>query len=940
MSRDNAGSLAASAPAVVDDLRSGLARDQRALLEALPSAGEAAPTTRPDVYLGRLRTELRINILSIADASGSLDLAVKRAAIRDTLFRIDAYETAYGLQDGARTTRLNVLSTSELKFFGEQLRQVLRGLLGEAAPLPSDSTPLSLRGRINEVRAELDGIVLELASRAERGPSKLVSIAAHPTAPDAARALEIVRMLDGPEGSRLAERALLIEIEERLAWKPNDAALREARTRVTRQGGGKALLAAARDAAGDGGWPPRRGPPGRGGPDGSALGRGPNGPPPPGTPGPGAVAELRLAAADEIKALIGRNPRAAGDSSARMAVAAEWVGELVGVAESGTSPFEMAAISMSSEELESHRAVLEQWERALLRERAVTDPASWHGDPELHDTEQRLKILASEISIRGPPPPGPEVGPHGPQAMERAVDLSSERMRVVPFQEYAELAVEHRRLVELQKRLPLVESADRPAIETAVAEQKARRLEVEARAINRAYSDAVAAEKRALVLGRGPDGARSAVEYRRAQHALRWQADAVRSLAQSYMNSGQVARGRLSNLTLVPPGGTGGGIAEFDPGLLTRLASLDRGMGTPTASQSIAGSGRVAELGERVAVSGRMAVLAERAPDSLKFGKSFPEFGINSARELLSDPFRAPGGIIVDLKLPDAIAAELVAVAYDPALRQFRLNIGNRWVAVEPKIGPETARAALGFVYDGRVVAVDIGPFDPKVATWLAGEGLLKASTLMTIGEKATLLDSLRLLRIVRTNPAVRHTVVSPSLIAADELIFSALSLSDVLLASDSVFRGLDTRDLHLRLKRDRAALKITRGAFKSILTATELHVRRGPGVVHLDPIFDYAVFDLPHRLEEVSRWFSEHDTELRAASPELRELHSFAVAVSILRTVLARELSDGVADINQVVDPGDPTPSLICRSELPNKCTALLITELIATSTEGRDHP
>ena len=76
--------------------------------------------------------------------------------------------------------------------------------------------------------------------------------------------------------------------------------------------------------------------------------------------------------------------------------------------------------------------------------------------------------------------------------------------------------------------------------------------------------------------------------------------------------------------------------------------------------------------------------------------------------------------------------------------------------------------------------------------------------------------------------------------------------------------------------------------------------------MVHLDPIFDYAVFDLPHRLEEVSRWFSEHDTELRAASPELQELHSFAVAVSILRTVLARELSDGVADINQV-DPGDP---------------------------------
>ena len=65
-------------------------------------------------------------------------------------------------------------------------------------------------------------------------------------------------------------------------------------------------------------------------------------------------------------------------------------------------------------------------------------------------------------------------------------------MRVVPFQEYAELAVAPQ-AGELQKRLPAGQSADRPAIETAVAEQKARRLEVEAARHKSAYSDAVAA---------------------------------------------------------------------------------------------------------------------------------------------------------------------------------------------------------------------------------------------------------------------------------------------------------------------------------------------------------------------------------------------------------------------------------------------------------------
>jgi hypothetical protein len=241
--------------ATVNTLRSGLAQEQKALVEAI--TGNKVPAS--DEYLNRLRIELRTAVMAATQTSGEVDLAVLRAAIRDRLARIDAYESAYGLQDGARTTRLNVLGTADLQTLDIRLKDTLRGLLAEAAKLPAGSVPTSLHGRIFESRAEIDAIAIERAARADGPPPKLVSIGQEPTAQNRSKALEQIRRLEIAESEQSAERALLIEVEERLAWNPNDASLKLVRSQMRTPR--PRALAAVRATAWRTGWPPSRGPP-------------------------------------------------------------------------------------------------------------------------------------------------------------------------------------------------------------------------------------------------------------------------------------------------------------------------------------------------------------------------------------------------------------------------------------------------------------------------------------------------------------------------------------------------------------------------------------------------------------------------------------------------------------------------------------------------------
>jgi hypothetical protein len=244
-------------PQTIAALRSALAEEYKALVGRLIQTGLRATATSTE-YLARLRIELRNAILATTDASGELDLAVKRAAVRDRVARINAIENAYGLQDGARTTRWNVLSAEELNELEAGLRQTLRGLLAEAAPLPASATPNSLRGRIYEIRAELDAITIEKAARGENAVPKLVSISTTPTTADPITGLAQIRQFE-EQADREAERSLLIEINERLAWA-NDASLTAVKSTIAKSPHYAELVESIRKNEWRGGWPPSRGP--------------------------------------------------------------------------------------------------------------------------------------------------------------------------------------------------------------------------------------------------------------------------------------------------------------------------------------------------------------------------------------------------------------------------------------------------------------------------------------------------------------------------------------------------------------------------------------------------------------------------------------------------------------------------------------------------------
>lgn len=901
------------AAATVDALRIALVQEQRALAQAV--AGDKAGV--PGDYLRRLRVELRTAVLAAADTSGEVELATLRAAVRDRLARIDAYESAYGLQDGARTTRLNVLSAADLDALRARLRDSLRDLLVEAARLPEAAVPNSLRGRIFETRAELDGIAIERAARPNQDPPKLVSIGTRPSSSDPVEASIRMQRIAVVESAESAERALLVEVEGRLAWNPNDASLREVRRQVRSEPAD--VRSAVRATDWKSGWPPRRGEP----PD-TPLSAPDNTPGPRGpTPAGKAVDDLRQAASDEIEAISRRNWRDKAEASARLGVAADWVGETAGLPAQRT-PWEISAASMSSLELQGSKSALEKWQKALVLERERAAPGAWHGDAELRDTEVRLKVLETEIRIRGPPPPEAIHGPHGPEQMRTAVSASAERARTVTYGDYAAFAIEHRRAVELQKLLPDAPQAERPAIQGAINEQTARRLEAEARAINLSYEQAVHAERQAYISGRGPEGARAAQIHRDVQESLRRQADATRALTRSYVDQGVIAPGRAGAIAPTPPSGTGATIADFNPGTLSRTSLLAEGRGTPLSHSLISLSGRTSPLAS--------------APMQLSFDKSFSLDGVNSAEGFRKNPYSAPGGVIVDVKLPERFRDELSDIAYDPASQQFRIRLRQEWRVVVPPVPPETVRAALGFVLDRRVAAVDIGAFDIDVQRWLTRIGYLRSPALMTPGEQETLLRTPQFLRIVRINPALSNTSIGRALITADELIFSALWLDDQFLAAHSVFRGLDTLDLHVRFERDRRATTDAENRYKSVLTIDSIAADVDGERLLLRPALDYAVYAIPRnaalpakKLESTSRWFVERHAPLRLVSPELQQLEEFAVATALLRAANGRDRMGSLGNLKFIVEPGLPTPSLLCRSDLASDCAASLVRSLTA---------
>ncbi|MGA7241412.1 MAG: hypothetical protein WBY44_37360 [Bryobacteraceae bacterium] len=79
-----------------------------------------------------------------------------------------------------------------------------------------------------------------------------------------------------------------------------------------------------------------------------------------------------------------------------------------------------------------------------------------------------------------------------------------------------------------------------------------------------------------------------------------------------------------------------------------------------------------------------------------------------SYRGVIEDLQRAPGGIIIDAKLPAFLAARIQRARFHPASGALTLEIDGRSRKIEPAVDPEVIRIAYAFVKDGRVMPMDL----------------------------------------------------------------------------------------------------------------------------------------------------------------------------------------------------------------------------------------
>ena len=902
---DEIGSVAE----IVDALRVDLAEEQKTLLYEL-IRGES--TDKPSVqqhkeYLEQLRSNLRNVVLEQSLVSGDVDFALRRATIRHLTERIAAYEAAYGLNDGSFTTRYNVLPDADLVRLEGQLKTRLRGILTVQAGISETDLSIRARGQIIEIRRELEALRFERTARTSGAPH-LLSVAETPTAPDPKAALSAIQRV---ESTQSAERALFVEIERRTAWNPDDAALRVVQQKMRTGPHRKYFVGLIRNGTiWRSGWPPSRGPP-------------PGAPAPfkvndpyPMKPGGGgatsAIEEVRDNIAREISAISTGDPLGRAEAAARWNVASHWLNDLVGAKDSG---WRAALAVLSEADLRNHLASLQDWKYALARGDGGASLPDWQRALEDRFVDERLAILRSEISIRGPPPPGPEEGPRGPRALQRAAERSYEASIQAPYEEYAKNTLENRRLVELQKLETMASEVDKATVKEALDIQLRRALNANSQAISGTHAAAVEAERVAFVHGRGRNGVLTAVRFGNAKRALSEAGDSLRQQANSMTTNGVLETHVANSIK-----------AGLPPKPTVRV-----GVKGPI---SLSGQSDLVKNGARSLPQPHITFASTRVPlaevkDQLRFDRKFTLTGPNSAKAFRKNPILAPGGVIIDLTLPEPFSERLMGIRYNNARQQLEVHIDGKWIHVDISISPQTARAALGFVFDKRVAAIDIGSFDKGIKNWMVLKDIIPDTRTLSVQEKESLKKLENVLRIVRSNPGVANTEIANSLMAADELIFTALRLEPILLAKHAVFRGIDTLELHQLLRQDEADVQEQSSGYKSVLTVDNSTVTLDETGLHVHPRFDYAVYVGETMLERVSRWFNARDDALRHTSPELRRLEEFSIAVAVIRSAVRNGVDDGLDSLAYVYEPGRPSPSLICRSEIPTECEAPFIKQL-----------
>lgn len=290
--------------------------------------------------------------------------------------------------------------------------------------------------------------------------------------------------------------------------------------------------------------------------------------------------------------------------------------------------------------------------------------------------------------------------------------------------------------------------------------------------------------------------------------------------------------------------------------------------------------------------------------------------------EILKDPKRAPGGVIVDATLPAALADRVKQLEVETSSGSIKVLLDGLWRTVKLRPDPLLARLAWAFVSDKQIAVIDLRPLQGSEALWLFmqyGDGRLPPS------ERDQAVGQLAHLTSVNVNDALRDTSLVPHLVAADQLMFDLLPRSAVAIQGEDERYGLPLKELRLAFRAD-AAAELNRANWqdvlfsKSILTVSEIDYAEGPELV-LSPKLSFNLFGVPARGADViplsasERWFAAHEDKLKALD-QLAPLCEFATLVALFRTVNQRHTSNNLDDLIAVTAPAFSAPRFIVRRD------------------------
>lgn len=866
-------------------LRGHLSQIENTYAESL-AAGSAGQSATIKVEVLRLDLRTQLEALFRSSTSSEAALAVYRADAEVTLDAIRAYEKALGGTVGEETTFMNVLSDQELGRMGVLLRRRLDALKLERMNL-GQHLPTSLEFRIRELDGWVRSLDLEAARRAQSERTVLKSIRSEVLVEDARSRYPAIAKADGVGREPNFQQKLALQVNLRSHNAPDDASLAVLRDEISK------ITSPSIS-------PPRaRGPP-------ASVDQ--------------ALTRLRSAQFEELTAVTRRDAVRIAQARADLTMSREWL-RLARQKAPATGEYGLSATS--TEELTNLREGWQKWYAQLIVEQQ-SFPGSASVDLEIKEAKSQISELDATIERRLLIPP-PDGGDFGAGSADKPGPPPGAETRA--FARTWDRQLAHNELTELAKLSN--QKAPVPPFEISDAAAKAFRSRVaaEAMSIRAAYNETLQLQREVLISGRGQGATESGRQIRQARRLIQSSAQDLRvSLGDpAFANNAEIIK-VMKSLSDIPPPKTGAGSDNFGRALNALENARD--------AASVAIQPRAIEI--QVVTDSKVApdaasrirlppMPAEEVPNPVLKRPADYKSLYNRRQtliEILKDPKRAPGGVILDATLPAALADRVKQLEVETSSGSIKVLLDGSWQTVKLQPDPLLARLAWAFVSDEQIAVIDLRPLQNTEALWLFlqyGDGRLPPN------ERDQAVRQLAGLTSVNVNDALRDTSLVPHLIAADQLMFDLLPRSAVAIEGADERYGLPLRELRLAFRAD-AGAELNRPNWqdvlfsKSLLTVSQIDYVEGPELV-LSPKLSFNLFAVPARGADVipltvsERWFASHEDKLKTLD-QLAPLCEFATLVGLFRTVSQHHIPNNLDDLITVAVPAFSAPRFIVRRD------------------------